>query len=181
MPYTEENEIQEQTKKSLLLAGIREIEKSGLASLSLRKVANACGVSCAAPYRHFESKESFVFAIIAYVNSQWEMLKDRVSHSFENEPRRKTAEICLATVLFWRANPNFKSIIMIDDRLLDSEQQNEKNRIADEISHLVRELCGGKDTEKTVFLIKSVLYGSAADTSTDIAIIKDSIDTILPR
>ena len=62
MPYTEEYANHEELKKALILEGIRQIEQNGINGLSLRKTATECGVSCAAPYRHFESKAGFVFS-----------------------------------------------------------------------------------------------------------------------
>lgn len=181
MPYTEEYVNHEELRKALILAGIREIEKSGINGLSLRKVATQCGVSCAAPYRHFESKASFVFAIIAYVNEQWTLLKERVAASFKDDKRKMITEICIATVLFWRANPNFKSVIMLDDGVLNGEQKKEKNRIADEIAQMTAETCEEDKVEKTVFLVRAILYGAAADTSVSTALIKSCIESILPE
>lgn len=181
MPYTEEYVNHEELQKALILAGIREIEKSGISGLSLRKVATQCGVSCAAPYRHFESKASFVFSIISYVNKQWELLKDHVAASFKNDKRKMITEICVATVLFWRANPNFKSVIMLDDGMLNEEQKKEKNRIADEIAYMTAELCGDGEKEKTVFMVRAVMYGAAADMNVSTALIKGCIESILPK
>lgn len=180
MPYAEEYVNHEELRKALILAGIREIEKNGINGLSLRKVATQCGVSCAAPYRHFESKASFVFAIISYVNGQWDLLKDHVAASFAEDKRKMITEICIATVLFWRANPNFKSIIMLDDRILNEEQKKEKNRIADEIAQMTAEICHRNEAEKTVFLVRAVMYGAAADMNVSTSLIKSCIESILP-
>lgn len=179
MPYTEEYVNHEELRKTLLLAGIREIEKHGINGFSLRRIATECGVSCAAPYRHFESKSDFVFEVIAYVNSQWGLLKEQIVSMFSNDKKRLITELCVATVLFWRANPNFKHIVMLDDGLLDNDQIKEKNRITDEICAMTRDFSNGKETEKTVFMIKALLYGAAADSSTDINLIKDCIESVL--
>ena len=179
MPYTEEYASHEELKKALVLEGIRQIEQNGINGLSLRKTATECGVSCAAPYRHFESKAGFVFSIISYVNGQWALLKDQVSSAFKDDKRQMITEICTATVLFWRANPNFRSVIMLEDKLLEEEQIKEKNRISDEIVLLVRNLYSGDESRQAEFLVKSVLYGAAADTSVDTALIKSCLNTIL--
>ncbi len=179
MPYTEEYVNHEELRKALILAGIREIEKNGINGLSLRKVATQCGVSCAAPYRHFESKSTFVFAIISYVNAQWALLKEHVAASFADNKPKMIIEICVATVLFWRANPNFKSVIMLDDGMLDDEQKKEKNRIADEIAQMASEICEKDKIEKTVFLVRAVMYGAAADMSVSTSLIRSCLESIL--
>ena len=65
-------------REALILAGIHEINANGVASFSIRRVADACGVSCAAPYRHFESKRDFIAAIIDYVNDQWAQRQEEI-------------------------------------------------------------------------------------------------------
>ena len=47
-------------KEKLLTAGIDEIMTHGMGDFSLRRVAAACGASCAAPYKHFKNKEEFI-------------------------------------------------------------------------------------------------------------------------
>ena len=42
-------------KEKLLTAGIDEILIHGMGDFSLRRVAAACGASCAAPYKHFKN------------------------------------------------------------------------------------------------------------------------------
>ena len=51
-----------ETGELLLLAGIEEIEKNGIQNLSMRKLAARCGISCAAPYKHFKDKEQMLGA-----------------------------------------------------------------------------------------------------------------------
>ena len=56
------------TRQALILAGIDEINAHGVAAFSVRRVAQACHVSCAAPYKHFRDKREFIAAIIDHVN-----------------------------------------------------------------------------------------------------------------
>lgn len=179
MPYTEEYVNHEELKKALILAGIRQIEQNGISGLSLRKTATECGVSCAAPYRHFESKAGLVFSIIAYVNGQWSLLKEQISASFKNDKRKMIIEICAATVLFWRANPNFQSVIMLDDKQLNEEQIKEKNKVSDEISGLVASMYSDENKDATVFLVRSVLYGAAVDKHIDISLVRSCLEAII--
>ena len=57
----------------LLIAGTKELGQYGMAEFSLRRVAAACGTSCAAPYKHFKNKEAFILEIIRYIDRQWEI------------------------------------------------------------------------------------------------------------
>ena len=51
--------IEGSVRTRLIVAGINELEERGVKDFSLRRVALAAEVSCAAPYRHFKDKDDF--------------------------------------------------------------------------------------------------------------------------
>jgi AcrR family transcriptional regulator len=65
-------------RRTLLDGALAIVEKSGLGALSLRELARRVGVSHAAPYRHFPSREALLveLAIEGFVGLEAEMLKD---------------------------------------------------------------------------------------------------------
>ena len=155
----------EALREALIIAGLKEIEVHGITDFSLRRVANACGVSCAAPYRHFKNKNDLILAIITYVNDQWSLLSDQILGIFKNDPRRCIVEICIANIRFWTANPHFRSIMLTDSKELDSDQLREKSRISGAADSLLLEYfkesgLSDTDAEKKLFLIRSVMYGA---------------------
>ena len=54
-------------RRALIETGIDFIKQKGEEVLSLRKIAEICGVSNAAPYAHFKSKDEFIAAIQRYI------------------------------------------------------------------------------------------------------------------
>ena len=54
-------------RRSLIEKGLEMINQEGEEKLSLRKVAMECGVSNAAPYAHFKSKDEFIVAIQQHI------------------------------------------------------------------------------------------------------------------
>ena len=110
----ESNTLQTELRESLLLAGIAELEAHGLGGFSLRRVAAACGVSCAAPYKHFESKEAFIAAILSYIHEKWELLESHICMAFPNGGEGRLAELCLADIRFWIGNPHFHTVHMME-------------------------------------------------------------------
>ncbi len=110
-----ESYLSEQTRgksdvrEALILAGIREIEEEGPDRFSLRRVATACGVSCAAPYKHFKSKDAFIAEIVAYIQEKWSLLETHILEVFAGKEECLT-ELCLASVRFWIANPHFRAV-----------------------------------------------------------------------
>ena len=107
-------------REALILAGIHEINANGVASFSIRRVADACGVSCAAPYRHFESKRDFIAAIIDYVNDQWAERQEELLAETENSLRKQIVAICVGYVRFLMDTPTYRSILMLKDEEFDN-------------------------------------------------------------
>lgn len=152
-------------RDALIIAGINELELYGLAGFSLRRVASACGVSCAAPYRHFKSKDDLILAIISYIEKRWSLLYDHICLAFAGDTHRTLLEVCVANIRFWIANPNFRSIMMLDDRSLDTLQMTERSKLTDGVRALISEYCAEKSIPreaeaKMSFAIFSILYGS---------------------
>ena len=56
-------------RNELIEKGIELVEEYGMQQLSLRKVAQACNVSHAAPYSHFKNKDDLISAMQLYYRS----------------------------------------------------------------------------------------------------------------
>ena len=65
----------------LVKVGLAELNTYGPKDFSVRRVAASCGVSCAAPYKHFQNKSEFLAAIIQYANEQWTRRQQRIMRS----------------------------------------------------------------------------------------------------
>lgn len=82
-------------KAALLQVAGKELEKHGVASLSLRELARRAGVSHNAPYRHFPDRDALLSALAA---EGFELLGD----ALQSRPRREMGE---AYVEFALAHP----------------------------------------------------------------------------
>ncbi|MBR0414728.1 MAG: TetR/AcrR family transcriptional regulator [Clostridia bacterium] len=151
--------IYDKTREHLLVAGIQEIEKHGLSEFSLRRVASVCGVSCAAPYKHFKNKDEFVLEIIKYIGGRWKMLEAQVMKIFENDKARQIEELAAAYVKFWIANPNFRSILLLNPRQMDEAQKQARREIDSNLIALI-EAYDDSGKEKRVYEILSLIYGA---------------------
>ena len=152
-------------REVLLLAGISEINTQGVTGFSIRRVATACGVSCAAPYRHFKSREGLILAIIAHITSQWMLMQREICKVYENDRRRCALELCLALLRFLLANHGFRAVMVSDNRGLGEEQKKEKSKIslalADHIREYLAELgVTGASAERRIFSVLSMIYGA---------------------
>ena len=108
----EKDFIEENARERLMVAGINELWERGIADFSLRRVALAAELSCAAPYRHFKDKDDFILEIIKYISSKWDLLCCEIDSAFPNDLRRRIIELAVSNLRFWIANPNYRSVLM---------------------------------------------------------------------
>lgn len=107
-------------REDLLQAGIREINAHGVHGFSVRRVAESCGVSCAAPYKHFRDKREFIAAVIEYVNEQWKRRQQEVLEACGDSLREQIVQVSVEYVKFLMEKPYFRSILMLKDEDFDN-------------------------------------------------------------
>lgn len=153
-------------REHLLLAGIEEINQYGLPNFSVRRIAAACGVSCAAPYKHFKDRQSFIAAIIQYVNSQWGARQQIIIDRFPGDLRRQLVEISLDYIRFLVENPHFRSIIMLKDKEFDTIYQKLRGQLTDLSRQVITRYCASISMPEDVavrkiYVVRSLIYGAA--------------------
>ena len=99
-------------KNDLIEKGLELIDKYGVESLSMRKLAEKIGVSNAAPYAHFENKEAFLDSIQEYItNKLTNVLKDICDHCNDNS--RIILELGKGYICFFYNNPLYYQFLFI--------------------------------------------------------------------
>jgi len=87
----------------------------GLEAFSLRKVAEMCGVSHTAPYRHFKNKEELIYAITTSVSDEFTSLINEALAENEDDYPKQIMAVSNLYVKFMVENPeHFKFIFMTD-------------------------------------------------------------------
>ncbi len=155
---------QSNLREQLIEAGIKELGQHGVQRFSVRRIANECGVSCAAPYRHFENKSSFIGAIFEYINDEWHAIARRVvQNDADVSTRRQLVDVSMAYIHFLLDNPHFRSIIMLRTNGLEHVRKGEVSRQTyDLISKYCREVeMSDEDRTRKTFAVRSLIYGAA--------------------
>ncbi len=148
----------EPLRDRLLVAGMGEIATHGVADFSLRRVASACHISCAAPYRHFASKEDFIREIVRYIDSQWALLRDEVLRIFAPNVRRQLCEVAVAYARFFAANPHYGAVL---------SAAGENAAIKEDVERLIRAYCDSFsapdwERERYLYELRALIYGTTA-------------------
>ena len=152
-------------RDALILAGIEEINTYGANGLSLRRVATACHVSTAAPYKHFKDKKEFIAAIIDYVNEQWAVVQEQTLADSGPEPRKQMVEVCVAYVRFLMEKPHYRQVLMLKNADFDNlyhRKPGEINSRTQQIMAKVQQTYGLPDLlwERKCLMVRSLLFGS---------------------
>ena len=152
-------------RSDLIMAGIDEINTYGANDFSFRRVAAACNVSTAAPYRHFKDKKEFISAIIEFVNRQWAVEQDRVLSQCDNDPKTRMVEVATAYVKFLMEKPFYRQILMMKNADFDNlyhRKPGEINSVTQQIMASVRDAYNLSDEvwERKALTVRSLLFGS---------------------
>lgn len=161
------NQQQPQSVRDRLVkVGLAELNTTGPKDFSVRRVAAQCGVSCAAPYKHFQNKSEFLAAIIKYANEQWTYRQQRIMRSTTSSTREKLVLICKDYIKFLVENPYLRSLLMTKDESFDSEYIELKRSISGTTQRLVEKYAADHNISDEIaqiklFVCRSIIYGAA--------------------
>lgn len=100
-------------RDDLIEKGLQLINSVGLEAFSLRKVADMCGVSQTAPYRHFKNREELIYAITMSVSEKFTSAIEAELKVYEGDYKRQIVEVGRLYVKFMVENPeHFKFIFL---------------------------------------------------------------------
>lgn len=98
-------------EETLIETGIILLDKDGTENFSLRKVAAACGVSHAAPYKHFENKEALLEAMWQHIATKFSAAMESALVEHAGSPRRMP-ELGKAYLRFFLEKPQYFRILI---------------------------------------------------------------------
>lgn len=152
-------------REDLIIAGINEINEHGVIGFSIRRVADACKVSCAAPYRHFESKNDFIAAIIDYVNELWAARQEEIIDQCGDSLREQIIEISLNYIRFLMEKPIYRSILMLKDGEFDNlyhKKRTQFGSLSQSLETFLLKASGySRDIwERKVLTVRALIFGA---------------------
>lgn len=153
------------TRQKLILAGIEEINIHGVTEFSIRRVAAACHVSCAAPYRHFKDKREFIAAVIEHVNEQWHRRQAEVLQRCTGGLREQIVEVCVEYVAFLMEKPHYRGVLMLKDEQFDNLYHKVRGQMSSTMQQMQASFFSqiGYDQatiRRKRLLVRSLLFGS---------------------
>lgn len=152
-------------REALILAGISEINAHGVTGFSIRRVAEACNVSCAAPYKHFKDKRDFIAAIIDYVNDQWRERQQQVLAGCSDDLRQQIVEVAVNYIRFLMEKPYFRSILTLKDDGFDNIYHKKRGQLSSRSQQLETDFfatTGWDEAKKRrkLYVVRALLFGA---------------------
>lgn len=152
-------------REALIIAGIDEINKHGVNSFSIRRVAEACNVSCAAPYRHFENKRDFIASIIDYVNDLWAARQEEILAHCSNNLREQILEIIMNYIRFLMEEPFYRAVLMLKDDEFDNLYHKKRTQFGSLTQSLEAQLYTASGLpehvwKRKVLIVRSLVFGA---------------------
>ena len=155
------------TREQLILAGLDELNEYGVQHFSTRRVAKACGISCAAPYKHFKDTHEFIAEIFGYVNRLYDSEQAEVLEQCKDmSSREQLVEVSLRYIRFLTEHPAFRRIVMQNFQDCDEEYRVLRGRLSLKTDEIVTRYCEEVHMPDDVrrrktFLVRAIIYSAA--------------------
>jgi len=152
-------------RTTLILAGLDEINNYGVSNFSMRRIATACNVSCAAPYRHFKDKNEFIASIIDYTNEIWAARQEEIISRCSDSLREQIIEIILGYIRFLMDNPSYRSVLIMKNDDFDNlyhKKRTQFGSLSQTLEHQLFEASGfAPDVwKRKVLVCRSLIFGT---------------------
>lgn len=112
-------------KKDLLNKGLQLLNQEGYKSFSLRKVANMCGVSHSAPYKHFKNKDELISAIALEVINSFKDSLNAVIVKHSDDPKLQLKHMGKQYIQFLVEKPDYLKFLFLSDFDFSIEIEND--------------------------------------------------------
>lgn len=155
------------TRELLIQSGLEELRQYGVDGFSTRRVAKACGLSCAAPYKHFKDTREFIREIFGHVERQFLCMQQQVLEKYAKESvRRQLVEIALAYIQFLTEHPTFRRVVMMLEHDGNEDYRCLCGRMSMATTGLVAKYCEQvqmppETRVRKTFLVRSLIYSAA--------------------
>lgn len=155
------------TRERLILAGVEELNRYGIQGFSTRRVAKSCGVSCAAPYKHFKDTREFIAEILKYINGLYAERQRKTLERYAGcDSRTQLIQAGLDYIRFFADYPQFRRVVMQNFKDADESFRALRGQLSYQIYKIVSRYCrdvGMPDDvrRRKTFLARSIIYGAA--------------------
>ncbi|MBC8531897.1 TetR/AcrR family transcriptional regulator [Gehongia tenuis] len=123
-------ECESHLREQLIQAGIEMLRLEGAQNLSFRKVAALCGVAPSAPYRHFKTKQDFLYTLDIRLYQFFLTNLKNIYAAFEDLDA-KLINVALSCIKFLKDFPRYYGLLTNPEDAESALFFDQRNRIID--------------------------------------------------
>ena len=146
---------------------MEELNAYGVQHFSTRRVAKACGVSCAAPYKHFKDTHAFIAEILGYINRQYDAEQHVLLEKYKDaSAREQLVQVSLHYIRFLTEHPAFRRIVMQNFQNCDEEYRVLRGQMSIKTYEVVSRYCAEvkmspEVRKRKTFIVRAIIYSAA--------------------
>lgn len=125
-------------KQELINNGMLLLNEEGTQGFSLRKVAKMCGVSHAAPYKHFKDKDALISEITKEVWKKLYLALLEVTKIYTDNPKVQLVEMGKTYVKFMVENPQYLKFMFLSENTCSVDIKNGQFFVEDDAFKVLR-------------------------------------------
>ena len=149
----------------LIREAVSQLQKNGMEGFSARAVAEACGVSCAAPFKHFDGRRGLFLAISQYLDDMLFKSMEEIEAKVGRDYKKAHLEMNMVFIQFLCRNPfliNESFWNTIDERQAGIRKWNSFRKMASRFFLYCQEREIPKKVYKTYYFnFQTLAYGAA--------------------
>ena len=92
-------------EEELVREAVGQMRKNGVDGFSARAVAEACGVSCAAPFKYFNGRQGLFLAISEYLDRELLQMMEEIERRFGTDYKKAHLEMNTVYIRYLCENP----------------------------------------------------------------------------
>lgn len=158
-------ETERNLEAELVEEAVRQMQENGVYGFSARAVADACGVSCAAPFKYFDGRRGLFVAMSAYLDQMLFKTMEEIEERLGTDYKRAHLEMNMAYIRFLCRNPFLISESFwktIDERQAGIRKWKSFQKMSTQFSLYCRERQIPEEIYKSYYFnFQTLAYGAA--------------------
>lgn len=108
------------SKELLMEAALAILARDGFDGVTIRKIADYCNLSVAAPYKHFKNKEDILRQSVGSMVEQWKIREAKIIARYAPDLREQMVRLSMEWIQFVLEKPAYAGLLMADRKFLPS-------------------------------------------------------------
>ena len=106
------------SKDLLMEAALAILARDGFDGVTIRKIADYCSLSVAAPYKHFKNKEDILRQSVGSMIEKWKIREAKIIARYSPDLREQLVRLAMEWIRFVLEKPAYAGLVLADREYL---------------------------------------------------------------